>query len=397
MLPSFVNPLPITALATASPIGLGLEASLSALKAGRSGLRPNDFDDAALATWIGRVDEIEACALPAALRAYDCRNNRLAQLGLEQDGFREAVARARRRWGSARIGVFLGTTTSGILATERAYQARDAAGALPADFDYVRTHSLYSVTDFVRKRLELGGPAYSISTACSSSAKVFAAASRMIAAGVCDAAVVGGVDSLCNSILYGFNSLALLSSKPCRPWDAERDGLSLGEAAGFALLEREGDSDIALLGYGESSDAYHMSSPHPAGAGALLAMREALARAGLDAEAIDYVNLHGTASPANDRAEDQAVAELFGADIACSSTKGHTGHTLGAAGITEAIISALTLRAGVAPATLHQNRADPALQCRVLTEPQSMKPRYVMSNSFGFGGDNCALVLGCAA
>lgn len=392
-----MNPLPITALAAANPIGLGLDASLAALREGRSGLRPNDFDDAALATWIGRVDGIEACALPAHLQAYDCRNNRLAHLGLEQDGFRAAVARARQRWGSARIGVFIGTTTSGILATERAYQARGADGALPAGFDYAHTHSLYSVTDYVRKTLELAGPAYSVSTACSSSAKVFAAASRMIAAGVCDAAVVGGVDSLCNSILYGFNSLALLSAQPCRPWDAGRDGLSLGEAAGFALIEREGNSDIALFGYGESSDAHHMSSPHPEGAGARIAMREALKRAGLEPQEIDYVNLHGTASPANDRAEDQAVSQLFGADIACSSTKGHTGHTLGAAGIIEAIVSALTLRSGLAPATLHQREADPELHCRVLTEARTLNPRYVMSNSFGFGGDNCALILGLAA
>lgn len=389
-----MNPLPITALATASPLGLGLDAALSALRQGQSGLRPNDFADGVLPTWIGRVDDIEACPLPASLQAYDCRNNRLAHLGLEQDGFRAAVARARQRWGGARIGVFLGTTTSGILATEQAYQARGADGALPAGFDYAHSHSLYSVTDYVRTSLQLAGPAYSISTACSSSAKVFAAASRMIAAGVCDAAVIGGVDSLCHSILYGFNSLALLSGQPCRPWDAQRDGLSLGEAAGFALLEREAESDIALLGYGESADAYHMSSPHPAGAGALLAMRAALQHAELDPQAIDYVNLHGTASPANDRAEDQAVSQLFGTDIACSSTKGHTGHTLGAAGITEAILCALTLRSGIAPATLHQRQADPALRCRVLTQAKPLHPQRVMSNSFGFGGDNCALVLG---
>lgn len=392
-----MNPLPITAFATASPLGLGLDAALSALRQGQSGLRENDFEDAALLTWIGRVDDIEACPLPVDLQVYDCRNNRLAHLGLEQDGFRAAVSRARQRWGRERIGVFLGTTTSGILATEQAYQSRDATDALPSGFDYAHTHSLYSVTDYVRTTLQLSGPAYSISTACSSSAKVFAAASRMIAAGVCDAAVVGGVDSLCNSILYGFNSLALLSSQPCRPWDAQRDGLSLGEAAGFALLERETDSDIALLGYGESADAYHMSSPHPAGAGALLAMRKALQCAGLDAQMIDYVNLHGTASPANDRAEDQAVSQLFGPDVACSSTKGHTGHTLGAAGITEAILSALSLRSGITPATLHQRQADPALHCRVLTHPLLRHPQRVMSNSFGFGGDNCSLVLGRTA
>lgn len=389
-----MNPLPITAFATASPLGLGLDAALSALREGRSGLRPNDFGDAALATWIGRLDGIEECALPRSLKTYDCRNNRLAHLGLEQDGFRTAVGRARQRWGNARIGVFIGTTTSGILATEQAYQGRDAAGALPASFNYAHTHSLYSVTDFVRTSLQLGGPAYSISTACSSSAKVFAAASRMIAAGVCDAAVVGGVDSLCFSILYGFNSLGLLSSNPCRPWDARRDGISLGEAAGFALLEREGDSDVALLGHGESTDAYHMSTPHPMGTGALLAMRQALRRAGLEADAIDYVNLHGTASPANDRAEDQAVYQLFGAGIACSSTKGHTGHTLGAAGITEAIVCGLSLRSGTVPATLHQAQADPSLHCRVLTQAKQSCPQHVMSNSFGFGGDNCALILG---
>lgn len=389
-----MNPLPVTALATASPLGLGLDAALAALRQGRSGLRPNDFEDGALPTWIGRVDDIEACPLPASLHAFDCRNNRLAHLGLEQDGFRAAVARARQRWGAARIGVFLGTTTSGILATEQAYRARAADGTLPASFHYAHTHSLYSVADYVRTSLQLSGPAYSISTACSSSAKVFAAASRMIAAGVCDAAVVGGVDSLCHSILYGFDSLALLSSQPCRPWDAQRDGLSLGEAAGFALLEREAESDIALLGYGESADAYHMSSPHPAGEGALLAMRDALQRAGLEPQAIGYVNLHGTASPANDRAEDQAVSQLFGTAIACSSTKGHTGHTLGAAGITEAILCALTLRSGIAPATLHQREADPALHCRVLTQAKPLHPQRVMSNSFGFGGDNCALILG---
>lgn len=389
-----MNPLPVTALATVSSLGHGLDAALSALEQGRSGLRSNDFDDAALSTWIGRVDDIEASPLPLALRAYDCRNNRLAHLGLEQDDFREAVARARQRWGSARIGVFLGTTTSGILATEQAYQSRDVLGVLPASFDYAHTHSLYSVTDYVRATLQLAGPAYSISTACSSSAKVFAAASRMIAAGVCDAAVVGGVDSLCHSILYGFHSLALLSGQPCRPWDSRRDGLSLGEAAGFALLEREADSDIALLGYGESADAYHMSTPHPEGAGALRAMQDSLARAGLVPHAIDYVNLHGTASQANDRAEDQAVSQLFGADVVCSSTKGHTGHTLGAAGITEAILCALALRSNIAPATLHQQQADPDLRCRVLTQSRRMPIRHVMSNSFGFGGDNCALILG---
>jgi 3-oxoacyl-[acyl-carrier-protein] synthase-1 len=392
-----LNAIPITALATANPLGLGLSSTLSALCADRSGLRLNDFSDATLPTWIGRVAEIEACSLPAEYAAYDCRNNRLAELGLAQDGFRAAVAHARQRWGAARVGVFIGTTTSGVLSTEAAYAARDASGALPADYDYAHTQNLYSVTDYVRRSLQLGGAAYSISTACSSSAKVFAAASRMIQAGVCDAAVVGGVDSLCLTTLYGFNSLELLSPEPCRPWDAGRHGLSLGEAAGFALLERTGDSEVALLGYGESADAHHMSTPHPDGAGALLAMQRALHRADIHAQQIDWVNLHGTASPANDRSEDHAVSALFGAGIACSSTKGHTGHTLGAAGITEAIFCALALRSGVVPGTLNQRVADPALQCRVLTEARTLHPHRVMSNSFGFGGENCSLIFGRTA
>ncbi len=370
---------------------------LAALQDDRSGLRPNDFFDASLLTWIGRVVEIDADLLPANLHDYDCRNNRLAYVALEQDGFRLAVDRARQQWGASRVAVIIGTTTAGILSTELAYRSRAASGALPPTFNYARTQNLYSVTDFVRRTLQLTGPAFSISTACSSSAKVFAAAQRMIAAGVCDAAVVGGVDSLCMTTLYGFNSLALLSPEACRPWDANRDGISIGEAAGFALLERDGNSDVALLGYGESSDAHHLSTPHPQGFGALLAMREALRRAALSAEHIDYVNLHGTASVANDCAEDHAVGELFGAEILCSSTKGHTGHTLGAAGITEAIICALALRSGTVPATLHQRRADPTLRCRVQTAATVRKLKRTMSNSFGFGGNNCALIFGASA
>jgi 3-oxoacyl-[acyl-carrier-protein] synthase-1 len=211
---------------------------------------------------------------------------------------------------------------------------------------------------------------------------------------VCDAAVVGGVDSLCLTTLYGFDSLELLSPEPCRAWDATRRGLNIGEAAGFALIERDADSDIALLAYGESADAHHMSTPHPAGRGAQLAMQRALQRADLRPAQIDWINLHGTASPANDRAEDCAVASVFGNAVACSSTKGHTGHTLGAAGITEAIICALALRSGVVPGTLQQRQPDPALQCRVLTRASALHPARVMSNSLGFGGENCSLIFG---
>jgi 3-oxoacyl-[acyl-carrier-protein] synthase-1 len=332
------------------------------------------------------------------LADWDCRNNRLALLGLRQDNFEGLVEEARHRYGGNRIGLLLGTTTSGILETELAYRRRAQDGTLPKTMRYRYQQNLFSVTDFVRRALRLAGPAASISTACSSSAKVLASASRLLQAGVCDAVVAGGVDSLCYMTLYGFGSLGLLSDRPCRPCDVARNGLSIGEAAGFMLIERAGrhPSDIVLLGYGESSDAYHMSTPQPEGQGAALAMELALSRAGLKPIDIDYVNLHGTGTPANDRAEDQAVCRVLNQRIPCSSTKGATGHTLGAAGITEAIISALCVRQGFIPGTLHTETIDPQLRCAVRVKGEYQPLRRVMSNSFGFGGNNCSLIFGAA-
>ena len=210
---------------------------LTALRREESGLRPCDFEDAALSTWIGRVAGLEENPL-TGFAPFDCRNNRLARLGLEQDRFGAAVRAARERHGADRIGVFIGTSTSGIGATEHAYRQRDpATGRLPSNFDYRHTHNLFSAADFTRRWLALRGVALTVSTACSSSAKAFASAYRHMQVGFCDAAVVGGVDSLCLTTLYGFNALELASSQPCRPWDVDRDGLNIGEAAGFALLE----------------------------------------------------------------------------------------------------------------------------------------------------------------
>jgi len=250
----------------------------------------------------------------------------------------------------------------------------------------------------VRQRLGLQGPAAVVSTACSSSAKVFGQAARLIELGLIDAAVVGGVDSLCLTTLYGFSALELVSPDICRPWDAGRKGLSIGEAAAFALLERDAEQPQAwLLGCGESSDGHHMSSPHPEGAGAAMAMRQALAQAGLAAEDIGYVNLHGTGTPGNDAAEARAVQAVFGSTTPCSSTKGHTGHTLGAAGGVEASIAMLALQHGLAPAGLNVQQLDPALGVNYLLHNQAGPLRAVASNSFGFGGSNCCLVFGAAA
>jgi 3-oxoacyl-[acyl-carrier-protein] synthase-1 len=285
--------------------------------------------------------------LPAGLADFDCRNNRLAWLGLQQDGFADAVLAARERWGAHRVAVLLGTSTAGLLETELGYRRREPDGALPDDVRYRDQQNTYSVGAFVTRAFDLRGPSWVVSTACSSSAKVFASAARLIAAGLVDAAIVGGVDSLCLTTLYGFNSLELLSSEVCRPWDAQRRGLSIGEGAAFALLERETTAPQGwLLGVGESNDGYHMSTPHPEGAGAIAAMRAALADAALGPGDIGYINLHGTATPSNDAAEDRAVGSVFGPQTPCSSTKGATGHTLGAAGGVEAAICLLALRDG---------------------------------------------------
>lgn len=396
-----MTPVHLSHFTATSCIGRGWPAMLESLRAGRGGLAPCRFETVQLDTWVGEVDGIDAAALPQAMRKFDCRNNRLAQIGLAQDGFAQAVAASAARWGRARIGVFLGTSTSGILQTELAYRHRDpASGALPADFDYAGTHNSFSVADFVRRTLGLTGPAVVVCSACSSSAKVFGSAWRMIEAGLIDAAVVGGVDSLCLTTLYGFHSLQLTARGPCRPFDIARDGISISEAAAFALLQRPPASldanEVLLLGTGESSDAYHMSSPQPQGLGARAAMQAALQVAHLQPAQIDYINLHGTGTQSNDSAEGHAVRALFGSHTAASSTKGATGHALGAAGALEAIICALALQHELLPGGLNTHALDPQLQVRYLLRNLSAPARYALSNSFGFGGTNCALVLGRA-
>jgi 3-oxoacyl-[acyl-carrier-protein] synthase-1 len=397
-----MKPLAITHFTVVSALGHGCAPTLAALQASRTGLARRDFETARLGVWLGLVDEADTVQLAPGLAAHDCRNNRLAQLGLRADGFGDQVCAAARRWGAARVGVFLGTSTSGILQTEVAYRHRDAAtGALPASLHYATTHNTYSVAGYVRAALGLQGPAHVVSTACSSSAKVFATAQRMIDAGLVDAAVVGGVDSLCMTTLYGFKSLELVSDDICRPWDAQRAGLSLGEAAAFALLQRRTDDDREppaawLLGAGETSDGHHMSSPHPEGAGAAGAMRAALAAAGLQPGDVDYLNLHGTGTPGNDAAEDKAVAAVFGTALPCSSTKGYTGHTLGAAGGVEAAVAVLALQHGFMPAGLNVQQPDPALHSHYLLQPRQQALRVVASNSFGFGGSNASLLFGVA-
>lgn len=393
-------PLRLRAFTATSALGAGVAAHRAALRNMRSGIVRKQWETVA-PMCLGEVEGLDNFALRSDLQHYDCRNNRLAQLALQQDGFIDAANTAIAQYGAERIGVFLGTSTSGILSSEIAYRHRNPAnGALPKDYRYRETHNAFSVSDFVRKFLNIEGPAAVISTACSSSAKVFATAQRLIALGLIDAAVVGGVDSLCLTTLYGFSSLQLVSPNPCKPFDANRDGISAGEGGAFVLLERAGtdlvEGEILLTGIGETSDAHHMSSPHPEGLGARNAMLAALKTAGLNAEDIDYINLHGTATPSNDAAEDAAVINVFGTHTPSSSTKGYTGHTLGAAGGIEAVICAIALHDGFIPGGVGTEHIDERLHCNYIRQTFEQPLRHVLSNSFGFGGSNCSLIFSLA-
>ena len=385
-----------------SSIGRGRKAHLLAIQNRQSGLQPCDFEGRSLPTYMGKVEGVEDVSLKSNLNHFTCRNNQLALLGLQQDGFEDQIAEARRRYGAHRIGVLIGTST----AQESWKRNMHINKKTPSRAGFLRhlsprgqyTQDTFSVAHFVRKHLELTGPAVVISTACSSSAKVFATASRYIEAGLCEAVVVGGVDSLCLTTLYGFSALQLTAPGPCRPCDANREGLTIGEAAAFVFLEKDAArrnlQSTALLGYGESSDAYHMSHPHPTGQGALLSMQASLESSALSPSDIDYVHMHGTATVANDQTEDRAIATMFHAHTPCSSTKGWTGHTLGAAGAVSVVLGDLCLQDGLLPGCLNTSNVDPSFSSQVLLENQERPIRSIMSNFFGFGGNNCTLILG---
>jgi 3-oxoacyl-[acyl-carrier-protein] synthase I len=391
--PNRVPPLTISAYTATCAAGRGRDSLLDALQTRRTGLRLNDFTESPLATWIGRVTDVETHPLPQAFADWECRNNRLAWMGLQADSFVSHVQAARERYGANRVAVVLGTSTSSIGASEEGYRRLQADGQYPPDLRRPIVHTPHSLGDFVQHALGLTGVGITVATACSSSAKVFAQAERLIRLNLADAALVGGVDTLCGSVLFGFNSLELVSPEPCRPFDPQRRGITLGEAAGFALLEREGRGP-RLLGYGETSDAHHMSSPHPEGLGARIAIEHALQRAGLEAKQIDYINLHGTASRMNDEIEGRVVSAMFPHSTRASSTKGWTGHTLGAAGIVEAVITLLALENGFVPGTLNSTAIDPSCGPQIRLDNEPAELCYALSNSFGFGGSNCVLAFG---
>jgi 3-oxoacyl-[acyl-carrier-protein] synthase I len=422
--PPRMAPVAITAATVLCAAGAGLAEFAQALAEQRSGLVDNPAcddgpGDAAaphadrlgltaqgqtpLPTKLGRVAGLEDRRLPDAWSAWDSRANRLAWAGLQGDDFHAAVQRAVRRHGAHRVALSLGTSASTIGVSEAGYRAPAADGGFPPALRRPMLNTPHAVALFVQQALGLGGPVCTVSTACSSSAKSFAQAERWLRLGLADAVVVGGVDALCASVLYGFRALGLMSPHACRPFDRDRDGISVGEAAGWALLQRADDSAQPLAwlhGYGESNDAHHMSSPHPQGLGAELALDAALARAGLQAEQLDYLNLHGTATPANDAVEAALVARRYRADVHASATKGLTGHTMGAAGIVEALACLVAVRDGVSSGTAHTASVDPALgpvfAGQLQARPRQRPARRAASHSFGFGGNNCVLIFGGA-
>lgn len=372
------------------------EGMRQAIENKTSGLSRNSLTGSEVDTWIGRVKQIDADANSNPLGEWQCRNNLLAHYCLQQGTFKTSLEAAIEHYGGARIGIIVGSSTSAIDRTEAAYHALDDHGQLSPEYQQPLVHNPHALGLYVAHLCAISGPTMTINTACSSSAKVFASAARWLACDLVDAVLVGGTDALGLSVVHGFDALQLVSNQPCRPFDQHRNGINIGEAAGFALLARNDhpftDMGIALTGFGESSDAHHMSHPHPEGVGAQQAIEQALTRAGLDAADIDYINLHGTASLANDAIEGDVIQRLFPATTRCSSTKAWTGHTLGAAGITEALITAETLRCGIVPANLNLQAMDAKLNLPLSTDNQVKACRHALSNSFGFGGNNCSLV-----
>jgi 3-oxoacyl-[acyl-carrier-protein] synthase-1 len=332
----------------------------------------------------------------ADLARYDCRNNRLLLAALAQ--IAPAIEAARERYGPERVGVVLGTSTSGIEAAETAFVYHAQAGELPGSFNY-RQMEIGTAAPFAAAALGVQGPAFTISTACTSSAKAFASARRLLQLQLCDAVVVGGVDSLCELTVQGFASLESTSSARTNPMSRNRRGINVGEGATVFLMSRE-EAAVRLAGLGESSDAHHISAPDPQGVGGEMALREALADAGIAASAVGYVNLHATATQKNDEMEAHLMARVFPDGVAASGTKPLTGHQLGAAGATELGFAWLTLARenAMLPPHLWDGEADPALPALDLVDGARALPRgtgtqYAMSNSFAFGGSNVSLIL----
>ncbi|WP_373084991.1 beta-ketoacyl-[acyl-carrier-protein] synthase family protein [Sneathiella sp.] len=385
----------LQALGLINPLGAGKAAVSAPLFAGSTqgmGMRTHFLGERPV--FVGSVEAVLP-AIPPELSLYDSRNNRVMFAAIKE--IEAEIQAAISKYGPDRVAVILGTSTSGISDNEPDIAHKTRTGEFPAGFDYDRQDNA-SLALFVRAYFKLTGLAMTVSTACTSSAKTLSSARRMIDAGICDAAIVGGADTLCKLTLNGFASLELLSETLCNPFSRNRGGINIGEAAAVFLMSRE-EADIRVAGIGETSDAYHMSTPDPEGTGAFNAMKSALLNGGLNHSDVGYLNLHGTATVLNDSMEAKAVAGVFG-DIPCSSTKPLTGHTLGAAGATELAFLWLALHPQYAKQLLPPHIWDgerdeeiPALNLIGVGAAADQSRRAMMSNSFAFGGNNISVVL----
>ena len=381
---------PITARAVCNALGMTTGEVLARLRAGASGLGASPLE-LPFGTVVGALPE-PVPRLPSALSEYDTRLARIA--GLLAGELCGPVRRAVEAWGAARVAVVVASSTGGIAATEEALAVRAQTGRLPAGYSFERQHALGAVLGVLRALTGARGPSYVVSTACSSGNKVWGAALRLMHAGFADAVLVGGMDTLCQMTLRGFHSLGILSEQPCRPFGHGRDGVSIGEGGALLLLERRGEGLARLLGVGETSDAHHMTQPHPDGDGACRAMELALAAAELGAGDIDHINAHGTGTPMNDASEALAITRLFGPGVLVASTKGYTGHVLGAAASIEAVFAIDAIERGLVPASLGAEPRDQAIGLNLAQQPTPQRCRHVLSNAFAFGGNNAAVVFG---
>lgn len=381
---------PITAYGTCNALGQTVPEVNDALGAGRSGLGRPSFELPFEAV-CGEIRHLLPPP-PPSLASYDTRLLRMALVAYEQVA--AAVEAAVDRWGPDRVAVILGTSTGGIEATEGAFRDHHGSGTASPSYDFELQHPFHLVAEALGLLGGVSGPRYVLSTACSSGGKALAAARRLLELGMIDAAVTGAFDGLSQTTLRGFYSLSILSPEPCRPFSQQRSGISIGEGASLLVLERSGEAQVELLGVGESADAYHMSSPNPDGRGARVAMERALAQAGLEPPQVDHINAHGTGTRRNDASEARAIADLFGDRVPVSSTKGYIGHQLAGGGATEAIFAMTALEQGWIPATLGADPVDEAFTISVTLERRELDCRVVMSNSFGFGGSNVAVLLG---
>jgi 3-oxoacyl-[acyl-carrier-protein] synthase I len=381
-----------TSLVTSQGCGRG--EILTSLQNYQTGLKKNhsnnaQFNGVDFECFLGAVKKVEEIVLPSTFKKYDCRNNRLAYLALHTDNFYQKIQTLKEKY-NKNIPLFFATSTSGIQTTEKAYQR------CSINKNYKNTHQFFSLAKFTQDYLDLEGHCSVASTACSSSLQAVISACNFIKTGLSDVAIVGAADSLCLTTIYGFKSLGLVSENICKPWDKQRNGISIGEAAGFIILEKCQNCDdetTKIIGTGSSSDGFHMSSPHPQGIGAELAITQALIDAKLNPQDIDYINLHGTATPINDKIEDKIVAKIFPNQPLAASTKGYSGHTLAAAGLVETIICKLAVENDMAFGTLNYENNDLDLSLSVLQKNKNTPLKNILNNSFGFGGNNCCIIL----